>query len=50
MSLSKRLKLSISGMTCTGCEGRLQTALNKIAGVDAQVSFASQSAECRVQS
>lgn len=49
MSLSTSLKLSISGMTCTGCASRLQTALNAIAGVNAEVSFASKRAEFTIE-
>ena len=45
MSLSARLKLSIDGMTCTGCASRLQTALNAIEGINAEVTFASKRAE-----
>lgn len=45
MSLSTSLKLPIEGMTCTGCASRLQTALNEIEGINAEVNFASKSAE-----
>jgi Cu+-exporting ATPase len=45
MSLSASLKLPIEGMTCTGCASRLQTALNAIEGINAEVNFASKSAE-----
>jgi len=48
MSLSANLKLPIGGMTCTGCASRLQTALNAIEGINAEVDFASKSAEFTV--
>lgn len=49
MSLSARLKLPIYGMTCTGCASRLQTALNAIEGINAEVNFASKSAEFTIE-
>ena len=45
MSISANLKLPVYGMNCAGCASRLQTALNAIAGIDAQVNFALESAQ-----
>ena len=45
MSISENLKLPVYGMNCAGCASRLQTALNAIPGVDAQVNFALESAQ-----
>lgn len=45
MPLPTSLKLPVYGMTCTGCASKLQSALNTIEGVHAEVSFASKSAE-----
>ena len=49
MSLSSKLKLPIYGMTCTGCASRLQTALNALEEITAEVSFASESAEFTIK-
>ncbi|WP_372882126.1 heavy metal translocating P-type ATPase [Psychromonas sp.] len=48
MSLSKRLTFAVYGMTCNGCASRLQTALNSIEGVNAEVSFADQHAQITI--
>ena len=39
-----KVDLGITGMTCTSCSGRVERKLNKIDGVDAMVSFATESA------
>lgn len=42
----QKVKLDVQGMTCTGCEYGVETALKKIAGVTkAEADFASKSAE-----
>ena len=45
MSISTNLNLPVYGMNCAGCAGRLQTELNTIAGIDAQVNFTLESAQ-----
>ena len=45
MSILENLKLPVYGMNCAGCASRLQTALNSIPGIDAQVNFALESAQ-----
>ncbi|GLB64241.1 carbonate dehydratase [Dietzia sp. NCCP-2495] len=39
-----KVDLGVTGMTCTSCSGRVERKLNKIDGVDATVSFATESA------
>ena len=38
------IDLDIAGMTCTACAGRVEKALNQIAGVSASVDFSSERA------
>ncbi|MFR9944402.1 heavy metal translocating P-type ATPase [Corynebacterium striatum] len=38
------LDLGVSGMTCTSCSSRVERKLNKVDGVEATVSFATESA------
>lgn len=40
-------ELVISGMTCTACAARLEKVLNRVPGVEAQVSFATERAVVR---
>lgn len=42
--MNQRLHLSISGMSCAACAERLQRILNRLEGVSASVSFASEKA------
>ncbi|MBE9608688.1 heavy metal translocating P-type ATPase [Chitinilyticum piscinae] len=42
---SRHHTLPISGMTCAACAARLEKVLKRQAGIDASVSFASESAE-----
>lgn len=42
--MNQRLHLSISGMSCAACAERLQRVLNRLEGVTASVSFASEKA------
>ncbi|WP_028862079.1 heavy metal translocating P-type ATPase [Psychromonas aquimarina] len=44
MSTTSKLKLPVYGMNCAGCASRLQSALNEIPAVAAEVSFALESA------
>jgi Cu+-exporting ATPase len=41
------LDLAISGMTCAACATRIETVLNKLPGVEANVNFASEKAIIR---
>ncbi len=41
------LDLAISGMTCAACATRIETVLNKLPGVSANVNFASEKANIR---
>ncbi|MDP2795474.1 MAG: heavy metal translocating P-type ATPase [Sulfurisoma sp.] len=41
------LELSISGMTCAACSGRIERQLNKLAGVEAVVNLAAEKAHIR---
>ena len=41
------LDLAISGMTCAACATRIETVLNKLPGVEANVNFASEKASIR---
>ncbi len=45
MSTSTKLNLPVYGMNCAACANRLQTALNAIEGIQAEVSFALESAQ-----
>jgi len=45
MSSSINLKLPVYGMNCSGCASGLQTALNAIKGIHAEVNFALESAQ-----
>lgn len=45
MPVSSPLKLPVYGMNCTACADRLESALNKIAGIHAQVNFTLESAQ-----
>jgi P-type Cu+ transporter len=40
----RELELSVQGMTCAACAARVETRLNKIAGVTATVSLATERA------
>jgi len=44
MPVSSTLKLPVYGMNCTACADRLESALNKISGIHAQVNFTLESA------
>lgn len=39
-----RVELPISGMTCASCANRIERRLNKLAGVDASVNYATETA------
>ncbi|MEZ5616068.1 MAG: heavy metal translocating P-type ATPase [Rhodocyclaceae bacterium] len=41
------LDLALSGMTCAACATRIETVLNKLPGVEANVNFASEKANIR---
>ena len=41
------IELSISGMTCAACSGRIERQLNKLAGVEAVVNLAAEKAHIR---
>jgi Cu+-exporting ATPase len=41
------LDLAISGMTCAACATRIETVLNKLPGIEANVNFASEKASIR---
>jgi len=41
------VELSISGMTCAACSGRIERQLNKLAGVEAVVNLAAEKAHIR---
>ncbi len=43
----RRLDLGIGGMTCAACAARIEKSLNRIPGVAATVSFATESAAAR---
>lgn len=43
--MSKSVRLSIQGMNCGSCAGRVDKALNGLEGVEASVNLASDSAE-----
>ncbi|ABM03165.1 copper-translocating P-type ATPase [Psychromonas ingrahamii 37] len=44
MTNSSLLKLPVYGMNCAGCASRLQSALNEIKGIEAEVNFALEAA------
>ncbi|MFH1605611.1 MAG: heavy metal translocating P-type ATPase, partial [Pseudomonadota bacterium] len=44
-----RLDLPLEGMTCAACAARIEKSLNKLPGVLANVSFASESAQVTLQ-
>ncbi len=50
MSTSTKLNLPVYGMNCAACANRLQTALNAIEGIQAEVSFALESAQIHFDS
>lgn len=50
MSLPKTIKLSVEGMTCASCVGRVEKALTAVPGVsDAAVNLASETAQMQFQ-
>lgn len=44
MTNSSTLKLPVYGMNCAGCASRLQSALNEVKGIKAEVNFALEAA------
>ena len=40
----ERVRLDISGMTCSSCAARIEKRLNKLDGVDATVNYATEQA------
>ncbi len=48
MATPDTIELDVSGMTCAACATRIETALNRLPGVSAQVNFATESASVRV--
>ncbi|MCK0141959.1 heavy metal translocating P-type ATPase [Aliiroseovarius sp. F20344] len=50
MSLPKTIKMSVEGMTCASCVGRVEKALTAVPGVsDAAVNLASETAQMQFQ-
>ncbi|KIA78926.1 hypothetical protein QR66_18800 [Chromobacterium piscinae] len=45
--MTQSLTLPVSGMSCAACAARIEKQLNRLPGVDAAVSFASESAQLR---
>ncbi len=43
----RRLRLDLEGMTCASCAARIEKRLNKVAGVEATVNFATEQATVR---
>src|SRR5689334_15345112 len=43
-TLTERLELPISGMTCASCANRIERKLNKLDGVTATVNYATETA------
>jgi Cu+-exporting ATPase len=43
----RRLDLSLEGMTCAACAARIEKALNRVPGVQANVNFATETATAR---
>ncbi|MGH8678487.1 MAG: heavy metal translocating P-type ATPase, partial [Burkholderiales bacterium] len=44
------IELALKGMSCAACAARIEKSLNKLAGVDATVNFATERAQIRLQS
>ena len=42
---SRRIELSIGGMTCASCAARIERRLNRIEGVTATVNYATEKAK-----
>jgi Cu+-exporting ATPase len=42
------VELSLSGMTCAACAGRIEKVLNRLPGVEASVNFAAETARARL--
>src|SRR4051794_30053863 len=47
--MATTLKLDLEGMTCASCAGRIEKRLNKLAGVEATVNFATEQATVRAE-
>lgn len=45
----RELSLAVSGMSCSACSARVQKKLNKLPGVDARVSIATETARVSVE-
>src|SRR5438309_11964575 len=45
----ERVELELEGMTCASCAARIERKLNKLAGVQATVNFATERAAVRYQ-
>lgn len=45
--MSSTIELDITGMTCASCAARIEKKLNKVAGVEATVNYATQKARVR---
>jgi Cu+-exporting ATPase len=43
----ERVDLALDGMTCAACAARIEKALNRVPGVEAEVNFATESARVR---
>ena len=44
-----RLELNLEGMTCAACAARIEKALNRVPGVEANVNFATETATARFE-
>jgi Cu+-exporting ATPase len=44
----QQIELALEGMTCAACATRIETVLNKLQGVEAQVNFATERARIRL--
>ena len=42
---TRRIELSIGGMTCASCAARIEKKLNKLEGVHASVNYATEKAQ-----
>ncbi|WP_308389961.1 heavy metal translocating P-type ATPase [Acidithiobacillus sp. AMEEHan] len=42
---TQRLRVGVTGMTCASCSNRVERALNKVAGVEANVNLATETAD-----
>ncbi|MEY2342955.1 heavy metal translocating P-type ATPase [Acidithiobacillus sp. IBUN Pt1247-S3] len=42
---TQKLRVGVTGMTCASCSSRVERALNKVAGVEASVNLATETAE-----